>query len=161
MPRAVKGRAAENATAVIAAIAGTAGVGKMALAVHWAHRVREQLPDGQLHVNLRGFDPFAAEAFHWFYDDQAVAQIARVLRPRGRVVLMWNVPAGPWDPPIVPVERLLLDRMPQADFFASMGWIADLADDERLPLLDQVRSLLSENTYRRAWETDVHWTQLR
>jgi tetratricopeptide (TPR) repeat protein/transcriptional regulator with XRE-family HTH domain len=44
-------------TAVITAIGGTAGVGKTALAVHWAHQVIAEFPDGQLFVNLRGFDP--------------------------------------------------------------------------------------------------------
>ena len=42
---------------LISAVAGTAGVGKTALAVHWGHRVRDALPDGQLYVNLRGYDP--------------------------------------------------------------------------------------------------------
>ncbi|HXL88321.1 MAG TPA: hypothetical protein VN969_04945 [Streptosporangiaceae bacterium] len=43
-------------TMPISAICGTGGTGKTALAVQWAHQVAGHFPDGQLYVNLRGYD---------------------------------------------------------------------------------------------------------
>jgi tetratricopeptide (TPR) repeat protein len=62
----------------VAVVAGTAGVGKSALALHWAHRVVPEFADGQLYVNLRGFDPSGApmtpaEAIRGFLDAFALA----------------------------------------------------------------------------------------
>jgi tetratricopeptide (TPR) repeat protein/DNA-binding XRE family transcriptional regulator len=52
--RAATGR---RPAVTVAAIDGTPGVGKTTLAVAWAHRVRRLFPDGQMYVNLRGYDP--------------------------------------------------------------------------------------------------------
>ncbi|APU14837.1 AfsR/SARP family transcriptional regulator [Actinoalloteichus fjordicus] len=41
---------------VVCSVDGTAGVGKTALTIHFAHHVAEEFPDGQLYVDLRGFD---------------------------------------------------------------------------------------------------------
>jgi SAM-dependent methyltransferase len=82
---------------------------------------------------------FAAEAFHWFDGDRALAEIARVLRPGGPLVLLWNVPAGPTEPSIAAAEELLLEHAPprhelghdpldlNADRFSSGEWQAAFA----------------------------------
>ena len=75
------GRASQQSAGgavVISAIGGTAGVGKTALAVHWARRVSARFPDGQLYVDLRGFGPSgpplaAAEAVGGFLTALGVA----------------------------------------------------------------------------------------
>jgi len=54
---AVLGEHRHHGSAAVSAIIGTAGVGKTALAVHWAHRMIRHFPGGQLYVNLRGFGP--------------------------------------------------------------------------------------------------------
>jgi len=106
-------------TVVISAIGGTAGVGKTALALHWAHQAAPRFADGQLYVNLRGFDPSGipmptAEAIRGFLDALGV--------PPDRVPLQAEARAGLY-------RSLLADR--------AMLIVLDNARDEQ-----QVRPLL-------------------
>jgi tetratricopeptide (TPR) repeat protein/DNA-binding XRE family transcriptional regulator len=72
------GMLSEAAGAVpVLVVHGMAGVGKTALAVHWAGQVADRFPDGQLYLNLRGFDPTgtamtAADAMRRLLDALAV-----------------------------------------------------------------------------------------
>jgi len=108
---AIVATAGDEATAVvISAIAGTAGVGKTAFAVHWAHRAVKRFPDGQLYVNLRGFDPSGS-----------------VLEPADAV-------RGFLDALCVPPERIPANPDAQAALYRTL-----LADKRMLVLLDNAR----------------------
>ena len=111
--------AGARGTVVISAISGTAGVGKTALALHWAHQAAHRFAGGQLYVNLRGFDPVgvpatAAQAIRGFLDALGV--------PPERIPSQPDAQAGLY-------RSLLADR--------EMLIVADNARDEQ-----QVRPLL-------------------
>ena len=53
-----------------------------------------------------------------------------------------------------------VDKEALVAFFGSMGWIAELPDERRTPLLDEVRSLLAAPEYALPWETRVYWARL-
>jgi tetratricopeptide (TPR) repeat protein/transcriptional regulator with XRE-family HTH domain len=101
---------AHPTTVVVSAVAGMAGVGKTALALHWAHRRADRFPDGQLYVDLRGFG--AAEA---------VVDPADALR-------------GFLEALQVPVARIPADPDARAALFRSL-----LADRRMLLVLDNAR----------------------
>jgi SAM-dependent methyltransferase len=56
---------------------------------------------------------FAAQSFHWFEKERALAEITRVLRPYGALVVIWNAQAAPAEPSIAAVEQLLDQLWPE------------------------------------------------
>jgi tetratricopeptide (TPR) repeat protein/transcriptional regulator with XRE-family HTH domain len=108
-------------TMLISAIGGTAGVGKTALAVHWAHQAADRFPDGQLYVNLRGYDPDqpmpAADALAGFLralgvaakdipadTDERAARYRSLLAGRRVLVLLDNAGSAEQVRPLLPAS---------------------------------------------------------
>jgi hypothetical protein len=83
----------ESQSAAIGVIDGTAGVGKSALVIHWAHQVRDRFPDGQVYINLRGFDPQCvpltpSEALHALLESMGVPSQEIPVTVDGRAALL-------------------------------------------------------------------------
>ena len=88
----------DRGAVVISAVAGMAGVGKTALAVHWAQRAVGRFADGQLYVNLRGYDAGPAvapeEAAGWFLAALGVSAFQVPADAQARFGLYRSVLAG-------------------------------------------------------------------
>jgi len=56
LDKALDAQVSADGAMIVSAISGVGGIGKTWLALRWAHQRLDRFPDGQLHVNLRGFD---------------------------------------------------------------------------------------------------------
>ncbi|MET9695331.1 BTAD domain-containing putative transcriptional regulator [Streptomyces sp. NPDC006529] len=105
-PRGFHGRAAELAAlsraaaaeAAVCLVTGPAGVGKSALAVHWAHLHHERFPDGRLHADLRGFsdtgEPAPIDVLREFLLALGVAPLSVPESPTRAAALFRSLTAG-------------------------------------------------------------------
>jgi len=88
-----------GSTVVITAIGGTAGIGKTTLALHWSRSVAERFPDGQLYVNLHGFDPGGqvtepAAAVHYLLESLGIPPQRIPADPQAQQALYRTAMAG-------------------------------------------------------------------
>ena len=62
-----------------------------------------------------------AQAFHWFADAEAVREIARVLKPRGALLIAWNV-KDPRDPLMTGIDAILAPYRSTSPGYSSTPW---------------------------------------
>ena len=98
----------------------------------------EAIPLGDASVDA----VFVAEAFHWFDSSAAVAEIARVLRVGGTLVVCFN-DYGPYEPPIGEAVRAALEERwsrlppPGGPKVQSGEWKLGFEDQPFIPLVER------------------------
>ena len=145
---------------VVSAVSGTAGVGKTSLALRWAHRVRDRFPDGQLYLDLRGYDseqPMpVADALARFLtalglagsdipldEDDRAARYRTELSGRRMLILLDNAATTDQVRPLLPGSPGCLVAVTSRDSLAGLvvRHGARRLDLDLLPLADAVRLL--------------------
>jgi ubiquinone/menaquinone biosynthesis C-methylase UbiE len=96
----------------------------------WRRGTAEGIPLADLSVDAA----FVADAFHWFDSQKAVAELARVVRPAGMVVVMFATWDGTWEPELPDEAGTAIEEVSRrtgqigAPKFQRGDWRAGFAD---------------------------------
>ncbi|MDH6116588.1 DNA-binding SARP family transcriptional activator/tetratricopeptide (TPR) repeat protein [Kitasatospora sp. GAS204A] len=150
-------RRASGQAVVVTSLAGIGGVGKTTLAVHVAHGVRSEFPDGQLYVDLRGVSATPADPAVVLGDflfalgvteapesfEQRVAMYRSMLADRRMLIMLDNAHDAEQITPLIPgvagcavlaTSRSRLAGIPGGHLFD----VEELRPDEALELFGAI-----------------------